>query len=295
VVKALKDGEAAGVFALQLHGLEHYWPPSLMASRDLAVQDWLMRETPAATEELPAALQSRWIDAGALPSTSLPTRDIEAAVGEETALFAEVVGRKAEVVVPPTFIWDERVEAAWARHGVEVVVTPGRRCSGRDGQGLPVCAGRAIRNGDRGAGVTHIVRNDYFEPEKGHTAEDGLAALERRTRQGRPCLLETHRSNFLGGEAERGYVELQSLMDKALRVYPGLRFMSAAELGKDIRDRSRLTLEPRLRRRLAAWGNRVRELPRFWRLARYLGLAQVLGAVMVFGRIRGSADGQARL
>ena len=41
---------AAGVFALQLHGLEHYWPDALMAANDPAVRSWLEGEMPAATE-----------------------------------------------------------------------------------------------------------------------------------------------------------------------------------------------------------------------------------------------------
>jgi hypothetical protein len=34
VRQAIERGRAAGVFALQLHGMEHYWPAGLMASTD---------------------------------------------------------------------------------------------------------------------------------------------------------------------------------------------------------------------------------------------------------------------
>jgi hypothetical protein len=92
VVKALRDGEEQGVFALQLHGLEHYWPAVLVESRDPEVRQWLAQKEIPSTESLPPHLQSRWIDAAVLPSSSLPTQDIEAAAAEETALFAKVVG-----------------------------------------------------------------------------------------------------------------------------------------------------------------------------------------------------------
>ena len=63
----VRDGMARGVFALQLHGLEHFWPPTLMASGAAAVAAWLRQPVPATTERLPSHLQSRWVDAGTLP------------------------------------------------------------------------------------------------------------------------------------------------------------------------------------------------------------------------------------
>jgi len=72
------------------------------------------------------------------------------------------------VVIPPTFVWDDRVEEAWAAAGIEVVVTPGLRYEGRDDVGAPTRAGAKIYNGDTGAGnLIYMVRDDYFEPKLG--------------------------------------------------------------------------------------------------------------------------------
>src|SRR5438132_1054380 len=134
---AMSSGVARGVFALQLHGMEHYWPACLMhaALADEKVRDWLTRSGFPCTEELPSSLQSRWIDVRTLPSRPLPTNDVAAAAAEEIGAFAEIFGARPQVVVPSTFVWTDAVEAAWARAGVRVVVTPGVRNESRDGEG----------------------------------------------------------------------------------------------------------------------------------------------------------------
>src|SRR3569832_1316921 len=50
---AIEEGVRRGVFAVQLHGKEHYWPPALMvaAQRDEIVRAWLESDT-ARTEDL---------------------------------------------------------------------------------------------------------------------------------------------------------------------------------------------------------------------------------------------------
>ena len=276
LLAALRDGAGRGVFALQLHGMEHYWPATLMASADPAVRRWREQDGPGLTESLPPPLQSRWIDARELPSRPLEAADIERAAAGETALFARCFGRPATVAVPPTFVWEPRVEAAWARHGVRLVITPGLRNGCRDGQGAPACRSGPIRNGQLGDGVRYLVRNDYFEPERGHRAGQALEALRQKTARGRPCLLETHRSNFIGPRADAACAELARLLDGALERFPDLRFMSSEELGTALTETAGPLLEQRFSRRLRAWVKRLAELPRFPRLARWTGLMAVL-------------------
>ncbi|MFN3595197.1 MAG: hypothetical protein ACK4TK_11030 [Thiobacillaceae bacterium] len=269
---AIERGRRAGVFALQLHGMEHYWPPALMASRDPSVRAWLESDSPPATERLPAHLQSRWTDASVLPSRPLSDEAIEAAVREEVALFERLFGEKPRVAVPPTFVWDERVEAAWAGAGIEVVVTPGLRSRCRNAKGLPDCDSGLIVNGQTGPGVRYIVRNDYFEPERGHRAAQGLDALQRKWAQRRPCLLETHRSNFIGeaATAEQALAALGDLIEQALRRYPNLRFMDTATLASAYRSANPVATD--LATHWQAWRARVRERRGFMRCAKLAGL-----------------------
>jgi hypothetical protein len=149
LLAVIKRGCKAGVFALQLHGLEHYWPANLMAVTEPSVRDWLTAELPQATEKLPSHLQSRWVDSTVLPSRPLEREAIAAAVAEEVRLFERAFGEK-----PRAFVWTAEVEHAWAAAGIEFVVTPGLRSACRNAAGVPDCDSGPLRNGEQGERVT---------------------------------------------------------------------------------------------------------------------------------------------
>jgi hypothetical protein len=207
LVEAMRAGVAGGVFALQRHGLEHFWPETLLArlaggsvagtpeaakdDEPRALRDWL-GTAHTRSEALPSALQSRWVDCSHLPSAPLDAHEVETAVREEAALLQHLFGVAPDVAVPNTFVWDDGVESAWAANGVRCVVTPGCRYEGRDAAGLLVPATTRIRNGGRSqAGMCYVVRDVYFEPVRGHSAERVWQALDEKVAQGRPTLLET--------------------------------------------------------------------------------------------------------
>lgn len=236
IVAAIKAGLHERVFALQRHGLEHYWPEALLAwaRQDGAARDWLASANPR-SEQLPSALQSRWVDASTLPSRSLDPQRIGDAMAAEAQLFKDVFGLAPVVAVPNTFVWSEGVEQAWAATGVQTVVTPGRRYEGRGSGGGLVPAGPIIRNGDPGAeGLIYVVRDIYFEPVRGHRAEDVWAALDLRVRLGRPALVETHRESYVARSGESARQELARVLKGALDRHPDLRFMSTEELAREL-------------------------------------------------------------
>ncbi len=217
ILDAIASGAVGGVFSRQLHGREHYWPPALIsaARSDGNIRGLFRNEHSFRTEELPPSLQARWVDCSRLPSARLAVSEIESAVGEEVRAFSEMFGESPLVVVPPTFVWNDAVEAAWARSGISTVVTPGRRYEGRAEDGSLTGSSDRILNGDTGAsGVTYLVRDQYFEPSYGHTAERAVDALRAKTACGRPTLLEIHRFNFIGS-AELAKTAVRELAARA--------------------------------------------------------------------------------
>lgn len=272
---AIQSGIAAGVFAPQLHGQCHYWPPALMraAQRDSAVRDWLTAPAPAATEGLPSPLQSRWVDASGLPSRALPADAIRQAVATEAQIYQTLFGAAPQVAVATTFVWTEAVEAAWAQVGIEAVVTPGCRATCRTAAGQPGCVDAAMLTGERSlAGQTYLVRDVYFEPALGHAPQRLLDGLRTRTRQGRACLAETHRFNFLQAP-DASLATLETGLRDALARRPDLRFVTPLELARALRQRDPDWIETRLKLRLSAWRARLDEIPRFRRIAQLSGLA----------------------
>ena len=273
--EAMLRGSARGVFALQLHGMEHFRPATLMRQAgDPAIRAWLTGDSPPPTEDLPPPLQSRWIDAGVLPSALLSESEVLEATAEEAAAFAAIFGTAPEVVVPTTFVWTAGVERGWSRAGLSVVVTPGRRNESRDAGGEIVPGRTQCFNGQTAAGaLTYVVRDAYFEPALGHTAERALAALRARALCGRPALLEMHRFNFLEPDtADKTLAELRALLRSAIAALPTLRFMSTAELAQQYRERSSL-LERRTGARVHFFIRRMAEVSRLRKLAWATGAA----------------------
>lgn len=272
---AMEAGIAAGVFVPQLHGQCHYWPRALLtaAQTDAAVRAWLTAAEPAATEALPSPLQSRWVDASILPSRPLADDEIRDAVQNEVSVYQRVFGSRPQVAVATTFVWTDAVEAAWTHLGIEAIVTPGRRATCRDASGQPGCVDAAMLTGERSlAGATYLVRDVYFEPALGHAPQRLADGLRQRARQGRACLVETHRFNFLR-EPDASLATLEAGLKAALDACPTLRFAAPGEMARAIRQRDPAWIETALRPRLAAWRARLDEIPRFRRLSRLTGLA----------------------
>jgi len=283
---AMTRGASRGVFSLQLHAMEHFWPDCLIRAAAAAteVRAWLTGSGFPSTETLPSPLQSRWIDATTLPSSPLPREQTIAAAQDEVRTFAAIFGAPPQVAVPPTFIWTEDVEAAWSGAGVRVIVTPGVRCDRRDAEGRPVPAQSGYFNAASGPhDVSYVMRNDYFEPCLGHTHQRALDTLARNTRAGRPTLLEIHRMNFIGDDAatERALAEVTALLSSASARFPELRFMSTFELARHYRERSEL-VATRLGSRIHVVLRRLAEVPRLRKLAWMSGVALPLAVMYLF-------------
>lgn len=280
---AMQAGIQAGVFVPQLHGQCHYWPPAVLAAAqgDAAVQGWLTASGPAATEDLPSPLQSRWVDASTLPSRALPPAAIQQAVAAEAAGYQALFGSAPQVAVATTFVWNDAVEAAWAQAGVEAIMTPGRRATCRTASGQPGCVDATMLTGEQShAGPVYLVRDVFFEPALGHAPQRLLEGLQARSRQGRACLVETHRFNFIQA-ADASFVVLEAGLAAALTAQPELCFTTPIELARAIQARNPDWIETRLAPRLAAWRARLDEIPRFRRIAALSGLALPLALLRV--------------
>lgn len=293
VREKLKEGAKEDVFALQLHGLEHYWPPALLsiAESDRNVHQWLTGERYPRTEDLPSKLQSRWTDASCVPSRWLSHQEIKEAVNEEVEIFKRVFNQIPYVVIPPTFLWTEQVEQAWSNEGVEVIVTPGRRYESRDEDGRLVENGSIIYNGEKtNSGLVCIVRKDYFEPGYGHNTKKGLAALEQNINVARPTLFETHRFNFTGSEKDISSAlnELDMLINAALQKYPGLLFMPTYDLAKKLTSHSSGLVINSTRHRLRPWLRRLSLIPGMRKVAYLTGAIMVAWVINLFGLSDGS-------
>lgn len=235
IKNTMLKGVEKGIFDLQLHGMAHYWPDNLMYAlqTDDRVKNWLNESEFLATEMLPSVLQSRWTNTRTLPTKALEYNEIKLAVKEEVEVFTKIFGVVPKIVVPPTFVWTTEVENRWNEQAIEYLVTPGQRFEGRSSVGEPIVAGQKIYNNQKScSGLTYIVRNDFFEPGLGHTAEMALKALDKKTKLSQPTLLEIHRANFIQNDkiTITSLEELEKTIVYARKKYPDLMFLSTKEL-----------------------------------------------------------------
>jgi hypothetical protein len=187
--------------------------------------------------------------------------------------YQAVFGSPPQVAVATTFVWNEAVEAAWVQAGVEVIITPGRRATCRNAAGQPACEDATMLTGERSlAGQSYLVRDVYFEPALGHPPQRLVDGLLVRTRQGRACLVETHRFNFLQAR-DASLASLEAGLNMALTACPNLGFLTPLELVRALQGRDPAWVETRLMPRLVAWRARLDEIPRFRRMAQVSGLA----------------------
>jgi hypothetical protein len=122
------------------------------------------------------------------------------------------------------------------------------------------------------AGQTYLVRDVYFEPALGHGPQRLVDGLLARSRQGRACLVETHRFNFLRAP-DVSLATLEAGLNAALGACPAVRFLTPFELARAIQAHDPAWIESRWMPRLAAWRARLDDIPRFRRLSRLSGLA----------------------
>ena len=285
LLEAINLGVKAEAFALQLHGTEHYWPQVLIdvASEDAQVREWLLKGDQY-SELLPDHLQSRWLDARALPCSEHDAEEINQAVAEEVAIFENVFGVKPRVTVPNTFVWTDSVEKAWAAAGVHYLVTCGKRFTGRDRSGLLTGDNKTILNGEQRNGLTCLVRDAYFEPDRNHQAKDALPVMKDYIDCARPLLFETHRRNFiaLNPRVEQAFDELDKLIRAITEQYAGVQFISSEELGEAFVNRSSSLLENSVSARWRAWLHRVNRNRAFRKISRFTGAQLVISLLLLW-------------
>lgn len=293
IVQAMRAGVAAGVFALQRHGLEHFWPDALLARArtDVTLRAW-MASADARSERLPSELQSRWVDGSVLPTRRLPPEAIESAVQNEAELLASIFGVAPAVAVPNTFVWNDAVERAWYMHGVRVIVTPGCRYEARQaGASLVAPKHRLVNGQSSDVGACYVVRDVYFEPVRGHRAERVWEALTQLTGLGRPVLLETHRESFIGDPAivEDAIAELARALLGARQRHPELRFMSTEALAEVMANPASPLRVRALTARLSMFSRRLLQAADLRGIMLLTGLALVAVAVEKITSIATSA------
>lgn len=245
-MKVWRQGADANIFVAQFHGREH-----------ICVQPWLqkLREGNRAllkafdlgvvavsqVEGLPTALQEFRPEFLFTQPSEKPFLHDSIMAG--VRLFEETFGYTPAAFAPSNSVFHPEFENTVWKSGVPFVVvshlnpTPGN--SGQLDFSLYTFRRRIRQNR-----LNYYIRNCAFEPsERSYKSiELTIRQIAAAFRWRKPAIISTHRVNFVGGLSQanrsKGLAELQRLLRTIVKTWPDVRFVSSAEMLKELAKRS---------------------------------------------------------
>jgi len=161
------------------------------------------------------------------------------AVKEGLELFEKIFGYKSLSFIANNFIWNSKIEDVLNQQEVEIL-------QGMKYQKLPMLNSGKKRTltrhylGSRNKNdQVYLIRNCVFEPSQNITnkneAETCFSEVKNAFFWKKPAVITTHRLNFIGAIDKKNRMRnlqmLQDLLDKIIKTWPDVEFLTSVELG----------------------------------------------------------------
>lgn len=240
VFALVKEGIENNIFMPQFHGREH-----------LNVQMWLdalRKNYPGVRESFDVEVFCNYIDKKIdsrhrfLDAYNVINREEYAfvleSIREGLDLFDKVFGFKSLSMIAPNYTWDPEIEKTISDNGVKVF----------QGGGFQKFSEYKKRDISK-SGVFHFIgetniykqvylsRNCLFEPSQNSSYgyKRCLEDINLAFRLNKPAIITAHRLNFIGGlhsaNRDNNLIQLKQLLNKIIKMWPNIEFMSSDELG----------------------------------------------------------------
>jgi hypothetical protein len=157
-------------------------------------------------------------------------------LAEGQHLFRAEFGFNSASFIAPSYIWHPDLHPGMSQLGI-------RYLQGLSFQGIPNPGGHDFKKeirylGKKRNGITHIVRNAFFEPvqdQSNNIVNDCLIRMREVFKYGRPAIIGTHRVNFIGSLDENNRKnnlrQLKMLLNAIMEKWPEAEFMTTDQLG----------------------------------------------------------------
>jgi hypothetical protein len=164
---------------------------------------------------------------------------MQAVLKEGLTLFEQLFGFKSAYFVPTNGLFNNTLESILKQKGVSYISTGKKQME-------PLGNNKYKTNirflGQKNSlGQRYITRNCFFEPSSMEHASgkdwvnDCLNEMEIAFRWKKPAIISSHRVNYIGfldsDNRERGLEQLDQLLEKMLKRWPNIEFMTSTELG----------------------------------------------------------------
>lgn len=238
ILSLWKEGIEKRLFVPALHGREHYnvirWMKNLQDGR-VAARILFDHQSSGVTtlhnEILPEYLGAFHPD----KASEIPF--LKETIKDACKIFEDLLGYKPTHFIGPNREPAKAFDETFAKMGVKYMTVAKRRH-------YPLGDGKYKNEfiwpgkRDKETGITYISRNGGFEQvDPGHDwVNECLYDIEVAFRFKKPCVISTHRVNYVGGIEEKNATEgirkLDELLKEILKRWPDTEFMTSTELGE---------------------------------------------------------------
>ena len=228
-----KQGLDQGFFVPEFHGREH-----------INVQLWLRALQRKDKNTLIAFDHQMWDYGSDSKHGFLAAFDLEfpddinyqkTVIEDGLKLFEKLHGYKAQLFVPPNGPFNSSLEETAFLNGIKYFSTP-KIHKEPTGNGKYSTKLRWLGKKNK-YNQYYLTRNAAFEPVHGRInwVDNCLSEIMMSFKWGKPAIISTHRVNYIGAiepsNRENGLKLLKVLLDKILKKWPGVEFMSSIDLG----------------------------------------------------------------
>lgn len=235
-----KEGISSGIFIPQFHGREH-----------LNIRRWL-EALQMEDKDAHLAFKYRFWGYPRRSDSYMPIRSFQASfeidnpselenlnkiISDGLKLFNQLFGYSAKCFTPPNGPLNHINEKMSAQYGIKYLQTA------RVIYYEPIGSGKTRRSlrylGKRNQyNQLYFVRNCFFEPSEisGFDWVDKcLNDIRIAFSYNKPAIISSHRVNYIGAlipeNRDRGLKQLKELIDKILKTYPNVEFLTSPQLG----------------------------------------------------------------
>lgn len=237
-LEILKKGMLENVFRPQLHGREHLnivrWMKALQSGAPFVRYTFDWGSTYSGNDDYAFMEAYDWNE----PSeVNLHKKIIEDAM----VIFENTFGFRSSSFIAPCYNWDSEIEPTLGELGVEWI-------QGISSQLAPTGSFgkyRRIRHifGEKNTfGSRYNIRNVFFEPTTNPIidwTDQAMARIQAAFLFQKPAVISTHRINYVGfinpKNRENGLKQLKLLLQKIVKKWPDVKFVSTDQLGQYIK------------------------------------------------------------
>lgn len=240
------EGRQRGVFFPQFHGREHFNVALFMNDlrRGDPVATFAFANRMAGCIPKSAKVQENLYVRATQFRSAEEKENVRLAQIEGLRLFSEIFGESSRTMIPTNYTWSSDFDSCVAELGVEAfqgsVVMKEQQV---DGSYIPI----RRRIGDQNEiGQTYLVRNAAFEPSQSpeprmNAVDHCLYQIRGAFQLSKPAVISTHRLNFCGfideTNRDQNLEALKVLLEKVLKKWPDVEFMTSVDLLDLVRDR----------------------------------------------------------